>query len=150
MPLWRTDASIALDLARRDSPCLLNYLPISPAAMSFPPADIPFPLETTSSLIYAVLVVRISESPVGKLALNLNRYTVFEGHLPASRMDMVAQRKSLPQAVPNSICIYHILVESPPKSKKTSSQGQPSENTRGISSLGHENGSGSHHVRCCH
>jgi len=54
---------------------------------------------------------------------------------------MVAQRKSLPQAVPNSICVSYRLVDSPPKSGKTSSQGQPSEYIRGISSLGHENGS---------
>jgi hypothetical protein len=55
---------------------------------------------------------------------------------------MVLQRKSLPQAVPSSICISHVLVHCPPKSSLTSSQGLPSESSMGVSSLGHENGSG--------
>jgi hypothetical protein len=38
-----------------------------------------------------------------------------KSNLPASRMDMVEQRKSLPQAVPSSICIANVS-GSPPKS----------------------------------
>jgi hypothetical protein len=45
-------------------------------------------------------------------------------------MDMVEQRKSLPQAVPNSICIASLLVAALRSHNRTSSQGQPSENTQ--------------------
>jgi hypothetical protein len=53
-------------------------------------------------------------------------------NLPASRMDMVEQRKSLPQAVPSSICIASMLVAALRSHNRTSSQGQPSENTQSI------------------
>lgn len=56
----------------------------------------------------------------------------YEFDLPASRMDMVEQRKSLPQAVPSSICIASMLVAALRSHNRTSSQGQPSENTQSI------------------
>jgi hypothetical protein len=55
-----------------------------------------------------------------------------KSNLPASRMDMVEQRKSLPQAVPSSICITSMLVAALRSHNRTSSQGQPSENTQSI------------------
>lgn len=58
---------------------------------------------------------------------------------------MVEQRKSLPQAVPNSICFTDMLVDSPPKSCSDLFSGPAlgeHELSRSISSLGHENGSG--------
>jgi hypothetical protein len=57
---------------------------------------------------------------------------------------MVEQRKSLPQAVPSSICKAQMLVAALRSHNRTSSQGQPSEIPsvrQSISSLGRENGS---------
>jgi hypothetical protein len=64
-----------------------------------------------TSPAYAVLVLRISESPTRTSAQMQN--SMVGVYLPASRMAMVEQRKSLPQAVPSSIWITSTLVESP-------------------------------------